>query len=100
MEPTSIEQLLLLLIEHGGSIVLAKSLPDGFVAQAKASGRLFISRSGNGFVWEPEPKIPTTEEEVKFFEKWYPQDMEVPDELKNASWMDGFELKKKQIKEN
>lgn len=80
---TTIKTLLELLAIYGGSIVSTASLKPEWIEQARASGRMYVDENSLGYVWQPVSKIPTNEQEVKDFEKWFPLDMEMPQELKN-----------------
>ena len=83
-----IKKLLELLAKYGGSIVSTASLDVMQINQARASGRMHIDENSLGYVWEPDIKlIPTTVEEVKFFEKWYPLEIELPESLKDPSFL-------------
>lgn len=97
----TLTDLLELLMTKGGSIVCSASLPEYMVRQAQASDRMYVDKNGIGFVWEPQMKLmPETDEELAEFEKWYPLEMELPDELKTLDWF--YERKKinKQKKNN
>ncbi len=84
----SIETLLSLLALHGGAIVSTASLTSEYINQARVSGRMYVDENHLGFVWEPDIKeMPKTEEEVKFFEKWYPLNLPLPEGLKDASFL-------------
>ncbi len=81
------EKLKELLALHGGKIVNTASLGISEINQARASNRLYVDENSLGFVWMPNlDKIPETEQEVEFFEKWFPLDEEMPEELKNLDW--------------
>lgn len=68
-----IENLLELLIAHGGKIVSSNNLSPEGIEQARASGRMYVDSFGYGFIWEPcIMKFPETVNEVEEFEKWYP----------------------------
>ena len=83
-----IETLLELLAQYKGSIVSTASLDVEQINQAKASGRMYVDENSLGYVWEPDIKrIPQTDEEVKFFERWYPLEVELPESLKDASFL-------------
>ena len=76
------KELLELLKQYKGEIVSTASLSTEFIAQARASGRMWVDDNGFGFVWEPDiNRIPETEAEVEFFERWYPLEVEFPPEL-------------------
>lgn len=78
----TIEGLLSLLALHGGKIVSTASLTIGFINQARFSGRLHVDVNGFGYVWEPEINgLPESEEEVEFFEKWYPLNVPIPEDI-------------------
>jgi hypothetical protein len=80
------EQLLELLVLHGGKIVSTASLTPEWIEQARASGRMYVDDNSLGFVWEPDIKeFPTTVEEVEFLERWYPLPVELPAHLKDPS---------------
>lgn len=78
----SIQHLLDLAAEYGGSIVFADSLQPYEHDQAEASGRIAADASGRKFIWTPDIEdFPENEDEVDFFDRWYPLEMEVPDGL-------------------
>lgn len=71
------------LIQHGGRIVSSTELNPDDIAQARASGRMFVDINSLGYIWKPPlDKFPETIEEVKQEEKWYPLVPELPDDLK------------------
>jgi len=80
----TLEELAELLIEHGGKIVSTVSLSTQDIRQAQAGNRFYVNDNGFGFVWEPAVKIPTTPQEVRLFEQWYPLDEELPEHLKGG----------------
>lgn len=81
-EPSTIQNLLDLAAQYGGSIVFADTLQPYEHDQAEASGRIATDPSGRKFIWTPDIEdFPENEDEVDFFERWYPLDMEVPDGL-------------------
>lgn len=81
----TIEDLLALLALHKGTIISTSTLKTGEINQARVSGRLFVDKNGLGFVWEPNLKrFPETDEEVAFFEKWYPLNVPLPEKFKTA----------------
>jgi len=83
-----IKDLLDLLALHGGKIVSTASLSPEWINQARVSGRMFVDENSLGFVWEPDIKrIPQTDKEVEFFEKWYPLQSPLPEGLKDASFL-------------
>jgi hypothetical protein len=85
---TTIKILLDLLAENGGEIVCTAALDVQDINQARASERMYVDENGIGFVWMPKfERMPQTVEEVKFFEKWWPLDVEMPEELKNPEWL-------------
>lgn len=97
----TLTELLELLMTKGGSIVCSASLSEYMVRQAQASDRMYVDENGIGFVWEPAMKLfLETDEEWAEFEKWYPLEMELPEELKTMDWF--FERQKinKQKKNN
>lgn len=78
----TINSLLELLAMYGGKIVSTNSLDVDDINQARASNRMYVDENFLGYVWMPNIKdFPTTEEEVIFFEKWYPLEIEVPKEV-------------------
>jgi hypothetical protein len=82
IQTPTINTLLDLLAEHGGKIVSTASLTTEWINQARASGRMFVDENSLGFVWEPDIKrIPQTEDEVVWFEKWYPLHAPVPEDI-------------------
>jgi hypothetical protein len=86
----TIETLLELLALHGGKIVSTASLTPEWIEQARASGRMYVDNNSLGFVWEPDIKqFPETVEEVEWFEKWYPLPVELPEKLKDPSFLFG-----------
>ena len=77
-----IKQLLELLVAHNGKIVSTGQLSLYDIEQAKASNRMYVDEKYLGYVWMPDfEKFPETPEEVEFFEKWYPLEIEVPKNL-------------------
>ncbi len=81
---TDLQTLLNYLIEFGGSIVSSNSLKPEWINQARASERMWVDENGYGFIWEPEIKgLPVNKEELAWFERWYPLDVDLPDDLKN-----------------
>lgn len=87
-----IEILLELLAQHGGAIVSTASLSVYDIDQARASGRMYVDKNSLGFVWMPyeckgDFQIPQTVDEVEFFERWYPLDIELPTELKYPAFL-------------
>ena len=83
----TIKELLELLAKHNGTIVCTASLKPNEINQARASNRMHVDENSIGYVWMPEfKKFPETIEEVKQFEKWFPLDEELPDELKTLDW--------------
>lgn len=104
MIPT-IETLLEFLAQYGGKIVSTASLMPEWINQARASGRMYVDENSLGYVWEPDIKqLPTNDEELEFFKRWFPLDVEMPEKLSNP---DKFILEiqkrnfeKRQMKEN
>ena len=84
----TIKHLLDLLALHGGKIVSTASLTPEAINQARASGRMYVDEHSLGYVWEPEiNRFPETAEEVEQFEKWYPLPVELPEHLKDPSFL-------------
>lgn len=96
----TLKYLLELLSTYKGSIVSSASLSAEQIRQAQASGRIYVDENSLGYVWEPEPGFPTTEEEVKLFEKWYPLEVEMPEELKTFDWYYKYKKIENQKKNN
>lgn len=87
-KPQTLKTLLELLSLHGGEIVCTASLKPDQIEQARASGRMYVDENGIGYAWEPNiMMVPTTDEEVKFFEKWYPLDVEMPEKFKDPNFI-------------
>ena len=81
-ENKTLQHLCNLAEQYGGSIVFADSLQPYEHDQAEASGRIATDASGRKFIWTPDIEdFPENEDEVDFFERWYPLDMEVADGL-------------------
>lgn len=78
----AIKQLLDLLGEYGGRIVSSNSLSPDEINQARASSRMYVDENSLGYVWLPPFEFPTTADEVKLFEAWFPLNVEIPKELK------------------
>jgi hypothetical protein len=102
---TTIEDLLNLLASYGGEIVSTASLSPQWIEQARVSNRLYVDENSLGFVWEPDIKrMPENDEELAFFEKYYPLPVEMPPELSNPEiFFKNVEkriLKERQQKEN
>ncbi len=84
---TTINDLLEYLSLYGGKIVSTESLDTQDTNQALASNRLYVNNKNLSFVWQPNiTKLPETVEEVKFFERWYPLEVELPDKFKTLDW--------------
>ena len=82
------ENLFELLIEHGGEIVSTNSLDPYNIDQARASNRMWVDDNGLGFVWMPPCQLlPTTEQGVENFDKWFPLVVEMPEHLKSADFL-------------
>jgi hypothetical protein len=83
------EYLFELLVTHGGEIVSSNDLSADDIAQARASDRMYVDENSLGYVWQPPFKngIPTTEEEVGQFEKWFPLPIKLPKELETCEWL-------------
>ena len=78
----TINSLLELLAMYGGKIVSTSSLDVDDINQARASNRMYVDENFLGYVWIPNIKsFPTNDEEIDFFEKWYPLTIEVPKEV-------------------
>ena len=91
---TDKETLFRFLAQYGGKIVSTSSLQPEWINQARASGRLYVDGNSLGYVWEPDiTKLPTNEDEVEFFERWFPLDVELPEELKTLDWMKNYKKK-------
>lgn len=89
-----INKLLDYLAQWGGEIVSTAKLTPNWIEQARASGRLYVREDSLGFVWEPPiNRIPETDEEIEFFERWFPIPVKLPKELEDPSAF--FELMKK-----
>lgn len=73
-----------LLVKHGGKIVSSNSLSAEWIAQARASNRMYVDNNSLGYIWEPEFKngMPETVEEVELFEWCYPLETKLPESLK------------------
>lgn len=86
------------LAKYGGRIVSTASLDPDQIAQARASGRMYVDeKTFYGFVWEPPiMRIPQTTREVKLWEKWFPLEVELPESLKTVDWL--FEKRADEIK--
>lgn len=79
-----LQKLLNFLAEYKGCIVSTASLSVYEINQAKASGRIYVDENSLGYVWQPDMnKFPETEEEVELFERWYPLDVDLPEEINN-----------------
>lgn len=102
---TTYQDLFNFLSLYGGNIVSSSSLSPEWIEQAKASGRIYVDVNNLGFVWEPDIKgFPQTEEEIAFFEKWYPLPCKLPESLidpkKIIERVEREELENKQKREN
>ena len=75
--------LLSLLAEHGGSIISSNDLHPDLIAQARASNRMYVDENSLGYVWEPPFAgiFPMTKNEVELFERCYPIEVELPEDL-------------------
>lgn len=83
-----INELLNLLALHGGEIVCSASLDTNDINQARASGRMAVTENNIGYVWMPNiMRMPQTDEEVQFFEKWFPLDVEMPDKFNDPDYI-------------
>lgn len=83
----TLTELAEMLKEYGGSIVSTASLSAESINQARAAQRMYVDDEGFGFVWEPNCLLPTSEEEVQLFEKWYPIPIEIPEYLKKPDFI-------------
>lgn len=84
----TIKNLLDLLAMHGGKIVSTASMEPVWIDQARASGRLYVDENSLGFVWDPPiDKLPENEKELEELEKWFPLQIELPDSLKDTSFL-------------
>ena len=72
-----------LLAEYGGSIISSNDLPPDLIAQARASNRMYVDENSLGYVWEPPfaGRFPETENEVVLFDRCYPIEVEIPEDL-------------------
>lgn len=91
-ETVTIETLLNFLAQHGGTIVSSASVSSEEIKQARASGRMYVDQNYLGYIWLPKmgtevTLLPTNEKELEFYEemekKWYPLQIDMPDDLKN-----------------
>ena len=50
---------------------------------------MYVDKWSLGYVWEPYFKdgMPTTVKEIEEFEKWYPLETPLPEELKDSSFL-------------
>lgn len=84
---TTIYDLLTLLKEHGGSIVLSTSLTKEWQDQAIASKR-FCVFGHTELIWEPKiVGLPEDDEALAEFEKWFPLPVDLPESLKDNSFL-------------
>lgn len=79
--------LFTLLAEFGGRIISSNDLSPDFIAQAKASNRMWVDKNSLGYVWEPvfSDIFPETEQEVEMFERCYPLEIKL---LSNLNFKD------------
>jgi len=78
----TITHLIDLAVQYGGSIISADTLQPYELDQAEASNRLYSDANGHKLIWTPDIEdFPSNDDEVEFFERWYPLEMEVPDGL-------------------
>ena len=62
---------------------------------------MYVDENSLGYVWCPDLKgFPETEEEVELFEKWYPLDVPMPEELKTFDWFYKWRKIEQQKKNN
>lgn len=85
----TIETLLEYLAQYGGQIISSNDLHPQWIEQARASNRMYVDDNSLGYVWEPNFKdgLPTTDEEVEQFQKWYPLPVPLPESLKDPSFL-------------
>ena len=85
----SMQALLNYLAAYGGQIISSNDLQPEWIEQARASDRMHVDRFGLGYVWEPIFKngFPETDKEVAQFEQWYPLPVELPQHLKDISFL-------------
>lgn len=85
------KELFKLLAEYGGTIESTGKMDEMNIKQARASGRMWVDEYGLGYVWMPgyfsNGPYPETVEEVQLFEKWFPLEVKLPEQLKNLDWM-------------
>lgn len=101
----TIENLLELLALHGGKIVSTASLDTNSIENARVTERMYVDSNSLGFVWEPNFygggvlfMIPETEEEVAWFDKWFPVCPPLPEKLKFENMFPSCEGAKCKIK--
>jgi len=72
-----------LLAEFGGSIISSNDLHPDLIAQARESNRMYVDENSLGYIWEPQfaGRFPMTENEVALFERCYPIEVELPEDL-------------------
>ena len=81
-ENKPLQHLFDLAAQYGGTIFFADTLQPYEQDQAEASGRIAIDANGRKFIWTPDIEdFPENEDEVDFFKRWYPLEMEVPEGL-------------------
>lgn len=85
------DDLFKLLAEYGGTIESTGKMDEMNIKQARASGRMYVDQYGLGYVWMPgdfsNGAFPETVEEVELFEKWFPLEVELPEEMKDPNWL-------------
>lgn len=72
------KELLEKLATEGGMIICTSVMDEEMINQSRASNRLWVNDDGIGYSWEPNRLLPTTEEEVRLFEEYYPLPVETP----------------------
>ena len=70
-----------------GRIVSTASLNVMAIEQARASNRIWVDENGFGFVWLPDCEFPTTDEEVRAYEKMIKKYFPLPDNTPIPEWI-------------
>lgn len=85
----TIETLLEYLAQYGGQIISSNDLHPQWIEQARASNRMYVDDNSLGYVWEPnlEYGLPTNDEELEQFKKWYPLPVPLPESLKEPHFL-------------
>lgn len=86
-----IENLLELLAKYGGTIISSNDLHSDLINQARSSNRMYVDENSLGYIWEPPfaGRFPENEKEIKMFHWCYPVPVELPEKLKDISWLCG-----------